>query len=145
MCASKASASCATASRKREPVLKKIWKVLTDFFSDVEDPEEPVYDPVHFAAMIVIVIFSVGVLFWLLWTLLVFQGGFFSKILPAIQVLFTGKTLEDFGWVGYPYEMGIFSGWVANTAAFVLTMALIFGIWWLFQDPSKSPKKRSEQ
>jgi len=76
-------------------MLKKIWKALTDFFSDVEDPEEPLYDPVHFAAMIVIVIFAVGVLFWLLWTLLVFQGGFFSKILPAVQVLFIQDNLRS--------------------------------------------------
>jgi cbb3-type cytochrome oxidase subunit 3 len=122
--------------------LKRIWEELLYFFSDREDPDEPVYDPVHFAAMIVIVIFSIGVLFWLLWTLLVFEGGIFPKILPAVQVLFTKKTLTDFGWLGYPYELGVFEGFIANTIALVLTIALVVGIWWLFQAPGL--KKRNE-
>ncbi|MBI3012454.1 MAG: hypothetical protein HYY63_02395 [Elusimicrobia bacterium] len=115
-------------------MIRKFWDELIRYFSDIEDPEEPVYDPAHLAAMIVIVIFSMGVLFWLLWTLLVFEGGLFKKILPAIQVLFTGKTLQDFGWVGYPYEMGVFEGFVANGVALLLTIALFVGVWWVFKD-----------
>ena len=117
--------------------LKKIWDEILYFFSDEEDPNEPIYDPAHFAAMIVIVIFAIGVLFWLLWTLLVFEGGFFGKIWPALQVLFTRKTLKDFGWVGYPYELGVFEGFIANTIAFILTIALLVGIWWLLETPAK--------
>ena len=118
-------------------IFKKIWEEILYFFSDEEDPNEPAYDPVHFAAMIVIVIFSIGVLFWLLWTLLVFEGGFFGKIWPALQVLFRHKTLKDFGWVGYPYELGVFEGFIANSIAFVLTVALIAGIWRLVETPIK--------
>ncbi|OGR85570.1 MAG: hypothetical protein A2901_01905 [Elusimicrobia bacterium RIFCSPLOWO2_01_FULL_54_10] len=111
--------------------IKHLWKTLLGFFSDEDNANEPIYDPVHLAAMVVIVIFSVGALFWLLWTLLVFEGGFFAKVMPALQVLFTGKTLSDFGWVGYPYEMGIFEGFIGNSIAFILTIALIWGIWWV--------------
>lgn len=113
--------------------LKNLWQETLGFFSDQEDPNEPFYDPVHLAGMIVIVIFTLGVLFWLLWTLLVFGGGFFRKIVPAFQVLFTEKKLTDFGWVGYPYELGIFEGFVENTLALVLTFALIIGIWWILE------------
>lgn len=116
-------------------MLKKIWEEILYFFSDEENPDEPIYDPLHFAAMIVIVIFAIGILFWLLWTLLVFGGGIFRKIVPAFQVLFTDKTLKDFGWVGYPYELGIFEGFVGNVTALILTAGLIVGIWWIFQDP----------
>lgn len=114
--------------------MKAFWKELLDFFSDVEDPDEPIYDPAHFAAMVVIVVFSIGVLFWLLWTLLVFQGGFFQKIVPALQVAFTSKTLQDFGWVGYPFEMGVFNGWIGNTTAFFITLGLVTGIWFIFKE-----------
>ena len=119
-------------------VLKRIWEEILNLFSDEEDPNEPIYDPVHLAAMIVIVIFSIGALFWLLWTLLVFEGGFFGKIIPALQALFTSKTLHDFGWVGYPYELGVFEGFIANSVAFVLTIALIVGIWWVLETPMGS-------
>ena len=118
-------------------VLKKIWGEVLRFFSDEEDPNEPIYDPVHIAAMIVIVIFTIGALFWLLWTLLVFEGGFLVKIIPAFRVLFTSKTLHDFGWVGYPYELGIFEGFIANTIAFILTIALIVGVWRVLETPTK--------
>jgi hypothetical protein len=126
--------------------MKKLWNLILIFFSDIEDREEPVYDPVHFAAMIVIVIFSMGVLFWLLWTLLVFGGGLFGKILPAVQVVLGQKTLKDFGWIGYPYEQGIFEGFIPNIIAFILTLALILGIWWLFRQPSgMSPSDPSSE
>ena len=113
--------------------LKNLWQQTLDYFSDQEDPNEPAYDPVHLAGMTVIVIFSLGVLFWLLWTLLVFGGGIFRKIVPAFQFLFTEKKLTDFGWVGYPYELGIFEGFIANILALVLTVALIIGIWWILE------------
>jgi cbb3-type cytochrome oxidase subunit 3 len=113
--------------------LKNLWQQLLELFSDREDPNEPIYDPVHLAGMIVIVIFSLGVLFWLLWTLLVFGGGLPRKIVPAFQVLFTEKKLADFGWVGYPYELGIFEGFIANILAGVLTVTLIAGVWWILE------------
>ena len=119
--------------------LKKLWQDLLYFFSDEENPEEPIYDPVHFAAMIVIVICVVGALFWLLWTLLVFGGGIFGKIIPALEILFTKKTLKDFGWVGYPYELGVFEGFIANLLALALTLAFIAGIWWVLETPFKTP------
>lgn len=121
-------------------MIKEFWRELLEFFSDEENPEEPVYDPAHLAALIVIAVFSMGALFWLLWTLLVFGGGIFKKIIPAFQVLFTSKTLQDFGWVGYPYELGVFEGFIGNLAALVLTIGLILGVWWVFKDSfSNSP------
>ncbi|MBI2119321.1 MAG: hypothetical protein HYT97_06820 [Elusimicrobia bacterium] len=124
-------------------LLKKFWQEFSYYFSDEEDPNEPIYDPAHFASMIILVIFVIGVLFWLLWTLLVFEGGIFQKIIPALEVAFTSKTLQDFGWLGYPYEMGIFSGFIGNGAALILTIALVVGIWWVFKDLPKL-KEREE-
>ena len=124
---------------------KKLKDEFLKFFSDEEDPGEPLYDPVHIAGLIVIVIFAVGVLFWLLWTLLVFEGGFFRKIIPALEVLFKKKTLHDFGWVGYPFEIGIFEGFIANSAAFLLLIVLIIGVWWLLNSPGKKRSGKDEQ
>lgn len=126
-------------------MIQKIWKDLLDFLSDAENPEEPVYDPAHVAAMIVLVIAATGILFWLLWTMLVFRGGLFSKILPALEVLFTSKTLRDFGWVGYPYELGVFSGFIANGAALLLTLGFIYGLWWLFKKTEAAATSNTER
>jgi hypothetical protein len=93
--------------------------------------QEPGYDPAHLAAMILIVLAVITILFWLLWTLLVYQGGIFSKIMPALKILLGKKTLQDYGWAGYPYQMGIFSGFIANTIAAVLTMTLVLAIGWV--------------
>ena len=77
-----------------------------------------------------------GLVFWLLWALLVCEGGIFIKVVPFLQAVFTSKTLHDFGYVGYPYELGIFEGWIVNLFALVLSIALLVGVWWVFQ-----PKK----
>lgn len=123
-------------------MLKKFWNELIAFISDVEDPEEPIYDPLHFGGMIVGVIFTIGVLFWLFWTLLVYGGGIFVKIIPALQVLFTKKTLQDFGWVGYPYELGVFEGFIANLIALLFFISLVIGIWKIFEKLQKQKSLR---
>lgn len=124
-------------------MLKKFWDGVLEFFSDREDQDEPVYDPAHIAALIVFTAASLGALFWLLWTLLVFGGGIARKVVPAFEVLFTSKTLQDFGWVGYPYELGIFEGFVANLVALALLIALVYGIWWVFHAPGQSGDRTS--
>ena len=117
---------------------KKQYYELIDFFSDEENPDEPICDPVHVAILIISVLFTIGIVFWLLWSLLVYEGGLAKKVVPAFQVLFTQKTLEDFGWVGYPFELGIFQGFITNIVALILTCVALIGIWWLFQPIGKS-------
>lgn len=101
-----------------DPKTVKAW--LADLFSDEEDPDAPGYDPVHVGGVVIASLAGIGCLYWLLWTLLVFSGGLFVKLGAAAQVLFTSKTLQDFGYVGSPYEMGVFEGWVGNLVALVL-------------------------
>lgn len=106
---------------------------MTDFFSDQDvDPDEPAYDPVHVATMIILVIVGIALLFWLLWALMVCEGGLFSKIIPFFKVVFTRKTLADFGYEGYPYELGIFEGWIVNCGALIFTIGLFCGIRTIF-------------
>ncbi|MFC1501265.1 hypothetical protein ACFL58_02305 [Elusimicrobiota bacterium] len=118
--------------------MKKILQDFIDFFSDKEDVNEPHYDPLHIGAMIIIVLFAITLLFWLLWSILVFGGGIQAKILPFLTVLFTSKNVSDFGYIGYPYEMGIFEGWVTNTVAFSFLVLLIFLIWYIFNQKQKN-------
>lgn len=59
--------------------MKRAWKGFTDLFED-DDPAEPRYDPVHIAGVLIAAQVVVGALFWLLWTLLVFEGGLASKL-----------------------------------------------------------------
>lgn len=107
------------------------------FFRD-SDPDEPVYDPVHVGAMVMIVLVGITVLFWLLWALLVCQGGIAPKLSALAQIAFTRKTFADFGWEGYPYALGVFEGFVVNFGALLLLFLVLFGIWWVFRPPRPS-------
>jgi hypothetical protein len=78
-------------------------------------------------------------LFWLLWALLVCEGGLFGKVAPFFTVVFTSKTLADVGCMGHPYALGVFEGWIVNLTAFILTLALIIGVWWVFQPKKGKP------
>lgn len=115
--------------------IKRIIKRIVDFLGDQDvNPDDPVYDPVHVGAMIVLVVMSVSIIFWLLWALVVCEGGLFTKIIPLVQVVFTSKTVQDFGYKGYPYELGIFEGWIVNGASLVILILLLIGIHSIFKN-----------
>lgn len=99
--------------------------------------EEPEFDPAHLAAVLIVTMVVMGCLFWLLWTLLVFEGGIFLKINSALTVLFTSKTLRDFGYQGTPYAMGAFEGWVGNSVALILSLAVIAALFRLYQEAKR--------
>jgi hypothetical protein len=114
--------------------MRPFLRNFLDFFSDTEDPREPRYDPVHIAALIVLTLFGIRDLFWALWALLVFGGGIQHKIVPAFLVLLTSRTPKDFGYAGYPYEMGVFEGWITNVAALAFLLLIIAGIWYALRE-----------
>lgn len=118
---------------KKRNVFLRAWDLVIDIFED-EQEDDAGYDPVHIGAMIVIVLFALAILFWLLWSLLVFEGGLFPKIIPFLKVIFTGKTLQDYGYEGYPFELGIFEGWIVNVGALVFLILLIVGIVVIFRN-----------
>ncbi|MCX5781935.1 MAG: hypothetical protein NT145_04425 [Elusimicrobia bacterium] len=120
--------------------MKKILNEILDFFSDEENLEISRYDPLHLGAMIVIILFGMSLIFWLLWALLVFGGGIQSKVVPFLQILFTSKTAENFGYVGYPYEMGVFEGWITNVVTFCFLILVILGIWHVFKQAEETGK-----
>jgi hypothetical protein len=53
--------------------VKRVWKRWVALFEDQDDPTEPHYDPVHLAVVLIASQVVIGVLYWLLWTLLVYQ------------------------------------------------------------------------
>ncbi|MDP3541526.1 MAG: hypothetical protein Q8T11_03560 [Elusimicrobiota bacterium] len=55
----------------------RLWKAWIEFFEE-ESPEAPRFDPVHLAVVLVACQAAVGILFWLLWTAMVYEGGFAS-------------------------------------------------------------------
>lgn len=99
-------------------------EVLRDLFSDEDDPNEACYDPVHVGGVVIMSIAGLGVLYWLLWTLLVYEGGLPAKAAASASVLFTSKTLADVGWMG-SHSMGAFEGWFGNVAALALAVLVI--------------------
>ena len=59
--------------------MKAIWKRWVALYEDKDDPAEPHYDPVHLAVVLVACQVVIGVLYWLLWTLLVYQPELHRK------------------------------------------------------------------
>ena len=55
----------------------KLWRFWVELFEE-ERPDEPRFDPVHLATVFVAVLAVIGVLFWLMWTAMVYEGGFGS-------------------------------------------------------------------
>ena len=98
--------------------MKALDRIL-ELFED-DDPNEPFYDPVHIGGTLISTLTAIGCLYWLLWTSLVYEGGIFEKIFAAFQVVFTQKTLKDFGYEASPYAMGAFEGWLGNVCATLL-------------------------
>lgn len=101
--------------------MRKLLGRLGDLLED-GPPEEPVYDPVHLAGVLIAAMAAIGAIYWLLWTLLVFEGGLGSKLGAGLQILFTSKTAADFGYLG-AHDLGVFEGWLGNTAALLLSVA----------------------
>jgi len=56
-------------------MILKLWKSWADLFTE-EGPDEPRFDPIHLAVVLVACQAAVGILFWLLWTAMVYEGGF---------------------------------------------------------------------
>ena len=55
--------------------LLRFWDDLKNIFEEEPSSEDPVYDPVHVAGVLVVSLVVLGALFWLLWALLVCEGG----------------------------------------------------------------------
>ena len=103
--------------------LDKTLAFLADLFSDEEGPE-PGFDPVHLGGSVVITITAIGGLYWLLWTLLVYEGGIGTKITAVLKLLFTRTTLAQLGYEGWPYAPGPFEGGIGNGCALILTVVV---------------------
>lgn len=76
--------------------MKALRSVLA-LFDDTEDPAEPRYDPTHLATVLVSCMVVAGVLFWLLWTLLVYEGGLPSKLSALASGANRPDALEGLG------------------------------------------------
>jgi len=110
--------------------MKKIIEGIKGFFE--ENKSENGYEPAYVGVMLVLVIFSVSLLFWVFWSLMVYKGGLFEKIGPFLSVVFTRKTFGSFGYEGW-HEQGIFEGWIVNTVALAFLLIIILRVWSLFR------------
>jgi hypothetical protein len=119
-------------------VIGRLFKCVWDLWEDDDAPDGIVYDPVHVAAVVVGCLFVMGIIFWDLWALFVFEGGLFTKIGPFVQVLFTSKTLNDFGYEGAPYALGIFEGWIVNLTALSIAIGLVAAVGWIVRRPRRN-------
>ena len=55
--------------------MKGLWNRWVALFESNDDPSEPHYDPVHLAVVLVGTQVVIGCLYWLLWTVFVYEGG----------------------------------------------------------------------
>lgn len=102
-----------------------------------EAPGKPFYDPVHLGGVLVLTMTAAGGLYWLLWTLLVYEGGLFLKLKAALDILLTPRTLADYGCRAGPGELGVFEGWLGNAAALALTALAVAWIHRLSRDAAR--------
>lgn len=98
-------------------------KAAVESFDDEPPPGTPLYDPVHIGGVLVSCLAALGVLYWLLWTAFIFEGGVFSKA-AALARLARGTPLSELGYEG-PWERGAFEGWLGNAAATLLSLLLL--------------------
>ncbi|RLD17276.1 MAG: hypothetical protein DRI36_04195 [Caldiserica bacterium] len=110
-------------------ILKEIWKIVVDIF---EEEEEVEYDPVHIGGMIILTIFFMAIIYWDLWALIVYKGGIFKKIIPFFSIIFTSKTLKDYGY-SFFWDAGVFDGWLTNLIALIFLLFFIFIIIKIFK------------
>ena len=60
--------------------MKGIWNRWVALFEDKDDPAVPHYDPVHLAVVLVGSQVVIGGLYWLLWTVFVYEGGITHRL-----------------------------------------------------------------
>ena len=100
--------------------LRRLWEGWLALFAE-DEPEAPRYDPVHLGAAFLSVQIAAAGLFWLLWTLLVYEGG-----LPAkLAALSSGARGPE------AYE-----GWRANAAALIIGAGLVAALRRLARGPA---------
>lgn len=117
----------------------KEW--VAELFSEEEDPREPVYDPVHLGAAVLLTMTAIGCLYWLLWTLLVYEGGIFLKAAALARLVFTSATLQDLGYEG-SWALGAFEGWFGNVAALVFTIAIVVALQRLYREAGRPHRSK---
>lgn len=120
--------------------LRKVRRALEWLDAD-DDPNEPSYDPTHLCAVLVVSLTAIGALYWLLWTLLVYEGGLFGKIVPALSVLVGRRTLADYGYRGAPYAMGVFEGWAGNVGALIVAAIVMAALYRAYWDAARRSKR----
>jgi len=115
---------------------------ILDIFNDEENPKDAIYDPIHLGGNILICFFMMGALYWLLWSLLVFEGGIIPKLRAVLSLIFTSKTIGDFGYEASPYAMGVFQGWMGNVGASIVLVAFCSSLYFVFKKISKTKNLR---
>ncbi len=124
-----------------KPAPFNMMRWAESLFTDDEE-NEPGYDPVHLGGAVIITLTAIGCLYWLLWTLLVFEGGIFVKAAALAKVLFTKTTLRDLGYEGAPYAMGAFEGWLGNVLALLLCGVVAFALRRLYLEAERKQRPR---
>ena len=77
---------------------RALWRSWLELFEE-EPADEPRFDPAHLAEVLIVCVVGVGVLYWLLWGVMVFEGGLDRK-LAALAAGKRGSELEGlFGGV----------------------------------------------
>lgn len=113
--------------------MNKILARISEAFSDDERPDEPAYDPVHIGMTVVFSLLALTALFWLLWALLVFGGGIQAKLVPMARVIFSGASPAEYGYAGYPYQMGVFEGLPTNLAALAIAAVAAAAVGFIYR------------
>lgn len=94
-------------------------------------PEEAVYDPVHLGAMLLVNMVVIGAAYWLVWTLLAYEGGLPGKLAASVRLA-----------LGRPNPEEAFEGWLGNVCALALSAAAVAA---LHRAYAEAQRKASDQ
>lgn len=122
--------------------LQELLRRAAEAFDAEDSPDEPRYDPVHLGAALILSLTAIGALYWLLWTLLVYEGGLLAKLGPAVQVALRLKTAAAFGYRG-PWDRGVFEGWAGNVGALALTSLTLAAVHRLYREADRRSRGKS--
>jgi hypothetical protein len=110
---------------------RNIWESWIDLFSD-DDASAPSYDPAHLGAVAVVCLAVIGALYWLLWTLLVYEGGLFLK-LRLIAAAGLGQRLPEDG----------LAGWLGNVIALCLSAVIVIALRRVYRAAQQAAARRA--
>ncbi len=106
-------------------IIDRIINLFRHLHNILTKEEGVQFNVINIVVLILSLLFFFTVFYWTLWAMLVYKKGLFTKLIYITQLLFTEKTLRDFGYLNWSVR-GEFSGLDVNVGAFLFLFFLFY-------------------